>query len=68
MNTKTTVAIIAIAAISLTAFGSINAIDVISTAFAQNMTGNATGPSNMTTFEENATASGIGTSGASMSG
>jgi hypothetical protein len=36
--------------------------------FAQNMTANATGPSNMTTFEENATASEMGTSVANMSG
>ena len=68
MSTKTILAILVIAAISLTAMGSTSAIGVVSTAFAQNMTANATDTSNMTTFEENATASEIDTSGASMSG
>jgi hypothetical protein len=68
MSTKTILTILAIAAISLTAMGSTIAVGVVSTAFAQNMTANATDTSNMTTFEENATASEIDTSGASMSG
>jgi hypothetical protein len=60
MNTKTSLAILAIAAISLTAAGSIGTIGVVSTAFAQNMTANATDTSNMTTFEENTTLAGSG--------
>jgi hypothetical protein len=68
MNTKTILAILAIAAISLTAKGGIGAIGIVSTAFAQNTTENLTDPAGMTTFEENATATGNDTSGASMSG
>ena len=68
MNTKTILAILAIAAISLSAMGGIGAIGVVSTAFAQNTTENLTDPAGMTTFEENATATGNDTSGASMSG
>jgi hypothetical protein len=48
--------------------GGIGAIGIVSTAFAQNTTENLTDPAGMTTFEENATATGNDTSGASMSG
>ena len=54
-NTKTTMAILAIAAISLTVMANIDAIAFVNTAVAQNMTANATDTSNMTTFEENTT-------------
>ena len=59
---------LAIAAISLTAMGSIGTMGAVSTVFAQNMTENLTDAGNMTTFEENATATGNDTSGASTSG
>jgi hypothetical protein len=68
VNTKTIFAIPVIAAISLAAMGGIGAIGVVSTAFAQNTTENLTDPAGMTTFEENATATGNDTSGANMSG
>lgn len=57
-NTKTTMAILAIAAISLTVMANIDAIAFVNTAVAQNMTANATDTSNMTTFEENTTLAG----------
>lgn len=57
-NTKTTMAILAIAAISLTVMANIDAIAFVNTAVAQNMTANATDTSNMTTFEENTTSAG----------
>jgi hypothetical protein len=63
MNTKTILAVLIIAAISLTAMGSIGAIVIVNTANAQNMTANATDTSNMTTFEENTTAAGSNPSG-----
>jgi hypothetical protein len=68
MNTKTSLAILTIAAISLTAMEGMGTIGVVSTTFAQNMTANATDTSNMTTFEENTTAAGNDTSGANVSG
>lgn len=52
-------AILAIAAISLTVTANIDAIAFVNTAVAQNMTANATDTSNMTTFEENTTSAGI---------
>jgi hypothetical protein len=55
MNIKTTLAIIAIAAITLAGMASVGII--ITTAVAQNMTG-AIDTSNMTTFEENMTGAG----------
>jgi hypothetical protein len=61
MSIKITLAILAIAALSLTAMGSIGI--VVSTALAQNMTAGATDTSNMTTFEENMTGAGNTTSG-----
>jgi hypothetical protein len=60
MNTKTTLAVIVIASLSLAAMGSIGAIATINVATAQNMTANATDTSNMTTFEENSTLAGSG--------
>jgi hypothetical protein len=57
-NTKTTMAILAVAAISLTVMANIDAIAFVNTAVAQNMTANATDTSNMTTFEENTTSAG----------
>ena len=60
MNTKTTLAVIVIASLSLAAMGSVGAIAVVNTATAQNMTANATDTSNMTTFEENTTLAGSG--------
>lgn len=59
MNTKTILTVLTIAAISLTAMGSVGAIVIVNTA-AQNMTANATDTSNMTTFEENTTAASSG--------
>jgi uncharacterized membrane protein (Fun14 family) len=60
MNTKTTLAVIVIALLSLAAMGSVGAIAIDNTATAQNMTANATDTSNMTTFEENTTMAGSG--------
>jgi hypothetical protein len=57
MSTRTILAIVTIAAISLTTMGSIGI--VIPTAIAQN----TTDTSNMTTFEENMTAAGNTTTG-----
>ena len=69
MNTKIILAILAIAAISLTAVVSISSIGVVSTAFAQNMTANATDTANVTTFEETMlNATGNDTSGANVTG
>jgi hypothetical protein len=48
--------------------GSIGTMGAVSTVFAQNMTENLTETANMTTFEENATATGNDTSGAIISG
>jgi uncharacterized membrane protein (Fun14 family) len=62
MNTKTTLAVIVIALLSLAAMGSVGAIAIDNTATAQNMTANATDTSNMTTFEENTTMAGSGSS------
>jgi hypothetical protein len=61
MSIKITLAILAIAAVSLTAMGSIDI--VVTTAIAQNTTAGATDTSNMTTFEENMTGAGNTTSG-----
>jgi hypothetical protein len=61
MSTRTILAIVTIAAISLTTMGSIGI--VIPTAIAQNTTAGATDTSNMTTFEENMTAAGNTTTG-----
>ena len=61
MNTRTILAIVTIAAISLTTMGSIGI--VIPTAIAQNTTAGATDTSNMTTFEEYMTAAGNKTTG-----
>jgi hypothetical protein len=61
MNTRTILAIVTIAAISLTTMGSIGI--VVPTAIAQNTTAGATDTSNMTTFEENMTAAGNTTTG-----
>ena len=60
MNTKTTLAVIVIASLSLATMGSVGAIAIDNTATAQNMTANATDTSNMTTFEENTTMAGSG--------
>jgi hypothetical protein len=64
-NTKTTMAILTIAAISLTVMANIDAIAFVNTAVAQNMTANATDTSNMTTFEENTTAATAGNASSS---
>jgi len=61
MSKKITLAILTIAALSLTAMGSIDI--VVTTAIAQNTTAGATDTSNMTTFEENMTGAGNTTSG-----
>ena len=53
MSIKITLANLAIAALSLTAMGSIGI--VVTTAIARNTTAGATDTSNMTTFEENMT-------------
>ena len=58
MSTKITLAIIASAATSLITMGTIGSITV-NTATAQNATAGTTDTSNMTTFEENMTATGI---------
>jgi hypothetical protein len=65
MNTMIILTILAIAAISLTAMVSISSIGVVSTALAQNMTGNASDTANLTTFEESAANA---TSGANVTG
>lgn len=66
MKIRTTFAVLVIAAISLTAMGSIGTFVVVNTASAQNTTAGAIDTSKMTTFEENATSAGNNTASGGM--